>query len=444
MPGVLAVLAVLQGLHPLSAQNVGRIGFERYTLANGLEVVLSPDRSTQVVAIDVWYRAGSREEPSGKAGLAKLFERLMFAGSPAVPQGAYGVLVDNVGGQVNAEVDEEAARFGNTMPSSRLALGLWLEADRMRKLAINDTTVGEARLSLLDDLGRRVSEDPYTAAILDGVTGLYDSTSCPGYSHPNIGRAGSITGISTADVQTFFHDHYAPNGARLVIAGDFDPANARALITQYFGDIPRGPDQASTACTANFNSGALTKSVSDRTGGRLAVGRFYRIPAHDHADMPALELLGLILSQGSHSRLMNALARDAKAAIGAQGGILSDRRGPEVFGLFALAAPGVAADSLTSLLNAQVVWAAGDGLTDADLARAKNIYRATAVSVRERPADIAEQLQHAAFFHSSADDINVETDRVMAVTLADLRRVAKTWLAQENSLTLVVIPETAS
>jgi zinc protease len=141
---------------------------------------------------------------------------------------------------------------------------------------------------------------------------------------------------------------------------------------------------------------------------------------------------------------MNALARDAKAAIGAQGGILSDRRGPEVFGLFALAAPGVTADSLTSLLNAQVVWAAGDGLTDADLVRAKNIYRATAVSVRERPADIAEQLQHAALFHGSADDINAETDRVMAVTLADLRRVAKTWLAQENSLTLVVIPETAS
>ncbi len=440
---ILALLAFI-GTPPLSAQETGAVVFERFTLANGLEVLLSPDHGSQVAAVSVWYNAGSRDEPPAKGGLARLFERLMFAGSANVPSGGHGNIIENVGGHVTAEVDEDIARFGESLPSNWLSLGLWLEADRMRSLAINDTTVGQARLALLEDLGRRVSEEPYSAAIVDGVAGLYDSTTCSGYSHPTIGRVGSIAALTAADAQAFFRERFTPNNARLVVAGDFDPATARQLVTTYFGDIPKGPEPAPTTCTVNRAPGASTRKVSDRLIGGTAVGLFYRIPGHSNADTPALELLGVMLSRGSGSRLATALSRDAGAAVGTQGGILGDRRGPGAFGLFAIATPGVAADSLAGLLALQAAWAASEQVTESDLARAKEIYLATMVSTRERPADVAEQLHHAATFHGSLEAVNSESGLVRAVRLADIRRVAKTWLNPGNALTLVVTSAGAS
>jgi predicted Zn-dependent peptidase len=424
----------------LRAQATGRIAVERFTLPNGLEVILAPDRTSQVVAVDVWFGAGSRDEPPGKAGLARMFERLMFAGSANLPRGSHAAIVERVGGTLTAEVDEEAARFATILPSNRLNLGLWLEADRMRSLAINDTTVAQARLALLDDLGRRVNEEPYNAAIVDIVASVYDSVRCRGYSHPVVGRVGSLASLTTADAEAFFRERFVPNNARLVVAGDLDPAAARQLIGAYFGTIPRGPDPPVATCSAEPGAGARRRSVRESRAEQVAVGQFFAIPAHDHADIPALELLSVILSQGTGSRLATALVGDLRAAVGTQGGILGDRRGPGVFGVFAIGAPEVTADSLGALLLAQARWAASDGVTETDLDRARNIYRATAVSARERPADVAALLQHAAAFHGGTDAVNTEVDRVLAVTLADVRRVARTWLAADRVLTLVLSP----
>ncbi len=437
--GLLAVLPVV-AFPALNAQAAGRIAAERFILPNGLEVVLSPDRSVQVVSVEVWYGAGSRTEPSGKAGLARLFERLMFAGSASAPRGSHAAIVDRVGGVLAAEVDEEVARFGTTVPSNRLSLGLWLEADRMRSVTINDTTVAQARLAMLDDLSRLVNDDPNEAAIIDAVAGVYDSLTCPGYSHPTIGRVPTIANLTTADAVAFFRERFGPNNARLVLAGDFDPADARRLIGEYFGGIPRGPDPPPSPCSPDAGPGVRLKSVTENRARRVAVGQFYRIPAHDHPDTPALELLGVILSQGSGSRLVTRLIQELRAAAGAQGGILANRRGPAVFGLFAVGAPGITSDSLGALMVAQARWAASDELTEADLARARSIYLATAVAARERPADIAALLQHAAAFHGDAEAVNAEVDRVLAVTLADVRRVARTRLGGEPALTLVIRP----
>ncbi len=246
----------------LAGQVAGHIGVEQYLLPNGLTILLAPDKSSPVVAVDVWYRAGSREEPPGKAGLARLFERLMFAGSGTLQAGSHGSLVEGVGGQLFAEVDEEKARFGEILPTSRLNLGLWLESERMKSLRINDTTVGQARLSLLDDLSRQVNEAPYSAAIVDAVAGIYDSTTCPAYSHPTMGRGASITGLTAADAQSFFRDHYFPKNARLAVVGDFDPAMARQLITEYFGSIPSGTEAPAVACTPGPKNAGRKRTVN--------------------------------------------------------------------------------------------------------------------------------------------------------------------------------------
>jgi zinc protease len=431
-------LTVLLLATPLAAQSTGRIPFERFTLSNGLEVILSPDRTSQVVAVDVWYFTGSRDEPATKAGLARLFERLMFAGSANVPAGAHAALLEQAGGRVEGAVEEDVSRYSQSVPSNRLNQALWLEADRMRGVVVNDTTVGESRAGLMDDLRARIAGEPYTGLVVEAIASLYDTAGCPGYAHPPLGRPATIAGLTTRDAAEFLNQHYRPNAARLVVAGDFDPATARQTITDYFGGIARGPAPRPAPCAATFSPGPARQSVTDRLASRPAAGNFYRMPAHDHADTPALELLGIILGQGQSGRLTARLIGETATASAVQGGILGTRQGPGAFGLFAVAGPGVSGDSLAAVLAGEARWAAGEGIGEADLERARNVYLATAVSRRERALDIAEALQHATTYHGSPDAVNSETERVRGVTLADLRRAAATWLKPENALTLVL------
>lgn len=422
---------------PLSAQSTGKISFERFTLGNGLEVILAPDRTGQVAAVDLWYFVGSRDEAGSKAGLARLFDRLMFQGSGNVPAGAHAALIEQFGGRVEGAVEEDVSRYSETVPSNRLNQALWLEADRMRGIVVNDTTVGESKAGLLDDLRSRNSGEAYTGAVVDAIASLYDSTSCAGYSHPPLGRFATIQSITTKDAADFLNQHYRPNAARLVITGDFDLAPIRQLVVDYFGAIGKGPASQTPSCTPTYSPGNSRRIATDRLADRPAAGQFYRIPEHSHADTPALELLGIIMGQGQNSRLRSHLIGETAVASVVQGGILGTRQGPGAFGLFAVGGPGVSADSLAGVLAAEAGWAA-NGISSADLERARNVYLATSVSRRERPLDIAEVLHHAATFHGSPDAANSETDKVLGVTLADLKRVAAAWLKPENAVTLLI------
>jgi zinc protease len=436
-------LAALLFPSAVPAQSQGKIGFERFTLSNGLEVILAPDRGGQVAAVDLWYLTGSRDEPPGKGGLARLFNRLLFMGSSNVPAGAHAALIQEAGGRVDAGVEEDVSRFIESVPSNRLNQALWLEADRMRGVVVNDTTVSQSRFELLQDLQNRAQGEPYTGFVVEAVASLYDSTSCAGYSHPPLGRPASVVTLTTKDAADFLNQHFRPNAARLVVSGDFDPAEVRQTVTNYFGGIARGPAPQTFSCTPGFSPGPRKKTIPDRLPARPAAGWFYRIPAHNHADTPALELLGVILGQGQNARLNQQLVRTAAAASAVQGGILGTRQGPGAFGLFAVAGPGVSGDSLSALLAGEAKWAS-EGISQADLDRARNVYLATWVSERERPQDVAEALQHAATFHGSPDAVNSEIDAVRAVTLADLRRVAGVWLKPENALALVITAGGAS
>ncbi|HWA14914.1 MAG TPA: insulinase family protein, partial [Gemmatimonadales bacterium] len=165
---------VLLGLlaRPLPAQSSGQIAFERFVLPNGLDVILAPDASTEAVAVDIWYFAGSRDETATSAGVARLFDRLMFAGSTNVPPGGHATIVEVGGGRVTAAIEEDVSRFGQTVPAAMLPQALWLEAERMRGVSINDTTVNESRAGMLADLRGRLAREPYTAVILQSVAAI--------------------------------------------------------------------------------------------------------------------------------------------------------------------------------------------------------------------------------------------------------------------------------
>jgi zinc protease len=425
---------------PLTAQSPGQITFERFALANGLEVVLAPDPTTEAVAVDLWYFAGVRDETVTSAGVARLFDRLMFAGSTNVPPGGHATLVEVGGGRVTAAIDEDVSRFGQTVPAAMLPQALWLEAERMRGIHISDTTVNESRGGMLADLRARLAREPYTAVILQSVAAIYDSLACPAYSRSPVSRELTTANLTPAATRGFFEVFYRPNNARLVIAGNFDPAIARGLVRDYFAGVQRGRDIVRVGCTPEAAKMPPRRIITDNSVARAAAGIFYRIPAPTHEDAAALELLGVVLGQGTGSRLRTVLIAETGAASSIQAGPFGERTGPGAFGLFAVAAQGVSGDSLVKLLAAQATWATSDGLTEAAITRARNIFRATWASRRERPQDLAEEIQKAATYRGDLETVNTMLDRVLAISLADLRRVAARWLTLQNGLTVVVNP----
>jgi predicted Zn-dependent peptidase len=364
----------------------------------------------------------------------------MFQGSANVGKGEHFQLIERAGGDMNGTTSEDRTNYFETLPSNRLNLGLWLEADRMRSLAITDENFENQRETVKEERRRGVENQPYAGAFIDGLPpAAYDSAGCFGYSHSVGGSMDDLNAATTADVQAFFDLHYAPNNATLTVAGDFDPAEAKRLIEQYFGGIPRGSDPPPFECQAAFGTGAKRVTWEDPLANLPAAFVAYRIPEHRHADGPALTLLNTILGEGESSRLNRGLVRDRQVAVQSATFELS-RRGPGLLLAFAVANQGHSADTLAAALHAEATRVA-DGMTPEELEKAKNSFRRGHVFSRQTSMGLAEAIQHYVHFHDSVDEINTDAQKYLAVTIEDLRRVVRRYLVPENSVTILVVPK---
>ncbi|HXV91111.1 MAG TPA: pitrilysin family protein [Gemmatimonadales bacterium] len=443
---ILAIVALAATVASRSAAaQAGAVRYEEFTLPNGLRVITSEDHSTPIVSVDVWYNTGSRNERIGRSGFAHLFEHMMFQGSANVKKAEHFQLIQRAGGSMNGSTSEDRTNYYETVPSNRLNLALWLEADRMRSLAITQENFENQRETVKEERRLGVDNRPYGAAFTDGLTLPFDSTSCFAYAHTVIGSMDDLNAAKLEDVQAFFDLYYAPNNATLVVVGDFDPAELRRLVTEYFAAIPRRDTPPPVTCEAPIGPGAVRREVPDAQANLDAVLRFYRIPEHRHTDTPALELLGMILGQGESSRLNVAVVRRAQAAL-ASGALLNPsgpRRGPGVALLFGIVNQGVSPDRLDSLLTAEVDSVRERGVTAEELTKAKNTIRTAFVSNRESTFSRAEEIHHYLMFHDSLAEINTDLDKFLAVTPEDIRRVARTYLDPANVVTVVVRPAPA-
>jgi predicted Zn-dependent peptidase len=427
---------------PARALAPAPIRTERYQLANGLTVILAPDRSAQVVAVDVWYDVGSRNERAGRTGFAHLFEHMMFQGSANVGKGEHFQLVERAGGNMNGTTSTERTNYFETLPSNRLNLGLWLEADRMRSLAVTKANLDNQREAVKEEKRLRIDNQPYAGSFQEALTGVYDSTRCFGYAHTVIGSMADLDAATVDDVQQFFRAYYAPNNATLVLAGDFESAEAKRLIQQYFGDIPRAAPPPPVACDQPFNPGVQRRTVTDAKATLPAVLVLWRIPPYRDADTPALAMLGSILGDGESSRLNVAVARGARAALATQAfaNATGPTRVPGIFGVLGIANQGVAPDSLERLLQAEVARVLASGVTDAELAKAKNGYLADQINGRQRNLARAEAIHTARTFLGDENAVNTDLQRYAAVTVADVQRVARKYLVPENSVVTLIAP----
>lgn len=441
LPGLLLTLALTAA--PLLAQAPSQVRIESFTLPNGLKVHLVEDHSAQVVAVNVWYDVGSRNERAGRTGFAHLFEHMMFQGSANVKKTEHNSYVERAGGYLNGSTQPDKTDYYEVLPSNRLNLALWLEADRMRSLAITGENLKNQQEAVKEERRLRFDNAPYTGVFVDSLPTMFDAQSCFAYAHSIIGSMDDLNAATTADVQAFFNLYYAPNNATLVIAGDFRPATARQLVRDYFGGIPRGQTPPAVQCAPQAATGReQVKRVVDKNANLPAVLLAYRSVPPAHADYPALELLSTVLGAGESSRLNRALVRDTKVAVVAQAlyNPFGAMRGAGIFGALAIANQGIDVDTLRAQLMRQMATAA-NGITAEELTKAKNARRASTIFGRQTAMATTEAVHYAAMYLGGPDAVNSDAARYEAVTLADLRRVAGTYLRPDNSLTLVIVPE---
>lgn len=427
----------------LGAQEPTPVRVQSYTLTNGLKVHFVEDHSAQVVAVNVWYDVGSRNERMGRTGFAHLFEHMMFQGSANIGKMEHGQLIERAGGEFNGSTQPDRTNYYNVVPSNRVNLALWLEADRMRSLAISPENLANQREAVKEERRLRVDNQAYSPAIIDSLPALFPRDRCFAYGHSIIGSMADLDAATVDDVRAFFAQHYAPNNAVLVIAGDVSPTMVLPLVQQYFGRIPAGPRREPVNCeSAPVAARAVVKRITDANATLPAVLTAYRTVPPAHADYPALALLATILGEGESSRLNRSLVRGSQVAVAAQ--TLHDPFGPMraggLFAVLAIANASVGIDSLQAAVARETLLAA-DGITVAELEKAQNAWRSRTIFGRQTAMDVSEAVQYAALYLGNPAAVNAEASRYAAATVADLRRVARTYLRSDGSLTLLISAE---
>jgi predicted Zn-dependent peptidase len=436
---VRAILAI--GPVLLAAGSAGaaalRYDIQQHRLDNGLRVALVPERSAPTVAVALSYDVGSRNEVRGRTGFAHLFEHLMFQGSEHVAKGEHLRYVQDNGGVVNAGTSEDRTIYYQEVPSGRLELVLWLEADRMRSLAITQTTLDNQRHAVQEERRLRVDNQPYVPAFLRLGELLFGNFA---NAHSPIGSMEDLNAASLADVQEFFDRNYAPNNAAIAIAGDFDPTAALALVEQYFGPIPSAPAQPAPEVAEPPRTHERREIIADANAQVPAWIAAYQAPPRHENAARALELASIILAGGESSWLTRKLVKEEGLAIEVQA--LNDlRRGPGAIGVLVLAAPGKSMERLEQLIHEQVGRLADPGPSEAELAKAKNRWLADYTEQLQRHIGLARQAAMHLRENGDARELLAEPDRYQAVQLAELVQAARRHLRAENRAIVRIDPQ---
>lgn len=421
------------------AQSIPKIKYEKYTLPNGLEVILHEDHSTPIVAVNTWYHVGSGDEKPGRTGFAHLFEHIMFMGSEHVPVGVFDKELEAAGGDNNGSTTEDRTNYYEVVPSNALPLALWLDSDRMGFLL---PTMDLPKVDLQRDVvknERRQSVDnvPYGRSEEVILAALYPKGHP--YSWSVIGSMADLSAASLDDVKNFFRTYYAPNNATLTIAGDFDPASVKTLVRQYFGDIPRGP---AVPARPTVPAVTLAKDTFLVMEDRVQLPRaFYNWPTVKlfAPDDAALDVLASVLTSGKNSRLYKKLVYDMQIAQNVRASQQSSR----LAGYFQIDVTPKEGQSLTNIdgiVQQELQRLMTEPITARELARVQNSFRSSYLNRMASVQNKADILNSYNYLAGTPDYIQQDAGRYDRVTLADVQRVARTYLAKPK-VVLTVVPE---
>jgi zinc protease len=426
----------------VAAQEVPRIDFEKFTLPNGLQVILHQDGSVPVVAVNVWYHVGSGDELPGRTGFAHLFEHIMFMGSQNVPAGMFDGWLEAAGANNNGSTTEDRTNYYIDAPSNALPLALWLDADRMGWLL---PTMDQEKLDLQrgvvqNERRQGVDNVPYGRARETLQAALFPPDHP--YSWPVIGSMADLGAATVDDVNHFFRTYYAPNNASLVIAGDFEPDDVRQLVTEYFGPIPRGPAIERRTSVPPPQIARDTFLVLE---DRVQLPRLYYLYPSAKLFAPGdaeLEMVAHVLAGGRSSRLYRRLVYELQAAQDVAA-FQSGRRLDGTFWFIVTPAPGHTPAELARLVDEEIRRIVRDGITEQELQRARNTFAASFLDRMESVGGFrgkADLLNFYNYFAGTPDFVQQDAARYQEATAADLQRHARELFAKPR-VVLTVVPE---
>ena len=415
------------------------IPYQRFTLTNGLRVVVHTDRKAPIVAVSVWYDVGSKFEPKGKTGFAHLFEHLMFNGSENAP-GEFFEPLKNVGAtDYNGTTYFDRTNYFETVPTAALSRALFLESDRMGYLtgAITQSVLDEQR-GVVQNEKRQGDNQPYGLVQYKIVEGLFAPTHP--YGHTTIGSMKDLDAASLQTVKDWFHDHYGPNNAVLVLAGDIDAATAKPLIEKYFGAIARGPESKAPPAPVVPLTEPRQEVIKDRVAATL-ISRNWVVPGLNDPAAPALKVAASVLGGLSASRLDNALVRDEKLAVQVQ---VSYQDFAQVgqFRIIVIVRPGVDPAVVNKRIDALLSDFLKNGPTQDEVTRVATVTVANRIEGLESVGGFGGQavaLAQGELYSNDPGFYKKQLAAIAAQTPAGVRTTADIWLTKP-SYDLTVVP----
>ena len=423
-----------------AAAPVPRIQFIDTKLANGLRLIISEDHAAPMFSIVVNYDVGSRNERKGRTGFAHLFEHMMFKGSANVGPGEHPYLLFMNGGNMNGTTNKDRTMYYESLPANQLDLALFLEADRMRSLAITKANLDNQRNAVQEERRLGVDNQPYgkTFEALDELA--YENFA---YEHSVIGSMADLEAASVEDVASFFKTYYAPNNAVIAIVGDVDAKVVLEKAKKYFESIPSQPKPAPVDMTEPAQTAERRATLEDALARLTRIDMAYKVPPSSSADDDALTVMTTILSGGRSSRFYEAIVRQKQLATNVSAGT-GESRGPALLNVVAIVAPGKSAADLEAAIDEEIEKLKTGAIADWEIQKARTGARSGFVNSVGSSLQRAVLLSQYAMFYDKPDLINTRAESITKVTAADVQRVAAKYMVKTGRTVVVTVPKAAA
>jgi zinc protease len=444
LAGTAIGLALLSGA--ASAQDASAAPAENqiadFTLDNGLEVVVIPDRRAPVVTHMLWFKVGSADEEPGKSGIAHFLEHLMFKGTDEHPQGEFSARIAEVGGRENAFTSYDYTAYFQQIAPEHLETMMEFEADRMTGLVLTDAVVDPERQVVIEERNSRIETQPNSILGESVNATLYQNH---GYGVPIIGWMHEIEKLNRADALEFYQRYYAPNNAVLVVAGDVDVEEVRELATEYYGAIPSNPELgARTRTEEPAQRTARTVTYRDERVTVPGYSKSWVVPSYTTAEdgeAEALDLLAEILGGGIRSRLYQSLVVEQGIASSAGAYFRGTSLDATIFGVYGAPRGEATLEDVEAAADAEIRKIADEGITADELEAAKNRYLRSIIFARDDQSGMANLYGSALTTGSTVADVEAWPDRIRAVEADAIKAAAARYLDQNRSVTGYLLPQ---
>ena len=443
---VIATLAVfccafLRGEEAPAPKSVAvpAIDFKHSSLPNGLEIYTVEDHSAPIVAVQVWYHVGSKDDPAGRSGFAHLFEHMMFKGNEHMSPDTFDNLTENIGGENNAYTADDVTVYHETVPSNYLNPIIWAEAERMSALALNDANFASERDVVKEEYRQRIRANPYGEFYHDIEK---KSFAVHPYKRPGIGNIEELDASKLPEVKAFHSTFYRPDNATLVVVGDFNPAELEGWIKKYFGAIAKPSAKIPRVNVKEPPRKADKRDTTYSPRAPLpAVAFTYLAPSIRSDDTPALSLVGEILAGGDSSRLYEKMVYEQQVvqSVSCDADLREDL-GLLVFRL--ILASGKTIPDAEKSLNKEVDDVLKNGVTEAELEKAKNRFLTGKLEEREIVNGKASALGQAVVVYGDANRVNSDLGKLQAVTTAQIKEVMNRYITGKKKVVVEYLPET--